>query len=86
MENTYMPAPFKKKPEYCDISIDLLQISAKRRFLIKWALFTLKLGWLKTNAGTDVRPQNNMYLSAPDTPLAKPFTSETFTDSKPPKF
>ena len=29
MENTYMPAPFKTKPEYCDINIVLLQISAK---------------------------------------------------------
>ena len=45
--------------------------------------FTLKLGWLKTNAGTNIRPQNDMYLSASEyTPLAKPFTSKTFTDSK----
>ena len=30
-----------------------------------WAYFTLKLGWLKTNVGTNIGPQNNMYLSAP---------------------
>ena len=29
MENIYMPAPFKKKPEYWDTNIVLLQISAK---------------------------------------------------------
>ena len=29
MENTDMPAPFKKNTEYCDINIVLLQISAK---------------------------------------------------------
>ena len=34
----------------------------------EWAYFTLKLGWLKTNAGTNIRPQNNMYLSAPEYP------------------
>ena len=28
-----------------------------------WAYFTLKLGWLNTNAGTNIGPQNNMYLS-----------------------
>ena len=33
-----------------------------------WACFTLKLGWLKTNAGTNIRPQNNMYLSALECP------------------
>ena len=27
--NTYMQASFKKKPEYCDINIVLLQVSAK---------------------------------------------------------
>ena len=35
----------------------------------KWAYFTLKeilkLGWLKTVAGTNIGPQNIMYLSAP---------------------
>ena len=29
-----------------------------------WAYFTLKLGWLKTYAGTKILPQNTMYLSA----------------------
>ena len=28
-------------------------------------VFTLKLGWLEANAGTNIGPQNNMYLSAP---------------------
>ena len=28
-----------------------------------WAYFTLKLGWLKTTAGTNMGPQNGMYLS-----------------------
>ena len=37
-------------------------------FSQKWALFTLKLGWFKTNAGTNIRPQNNMYLSGPEYP------------------
>ena len=30
-----------------------------------WAYFTLKLGWLKTSAGTNMEPKNDMYLSAP---------------------
>ena len=29
------------------------------------AYFTLKLGWSKTNAGTNIGPQNDMYLSVP---------------------
>ena len=29
-----------------------------------WAYFSLELGWLKTNAGTNIGPQDNMYLSA----------------------
>ena len=29
-----------------------------------WAYFTLKMGWLKTNAGTNIGPQNSVYLSA----------------------
>ena len=34
----------------------------------KWAYFTLKLYWLKTDVGRNIRPQNNMYLSAPEYP------------------
>ena len=30
-----------------------------------WAYFTSKLGWLKTNAGTNIGPQNDMYLYSP---------------------
>ena len=28
-----------------------------------WAYFTFRLGWLKTNAGANIGPQNNMYVS-----------------------
>ena len=30
-----------------------------------WDYFTLTLGWLKTNAGTNMALQNNTNLSAP---------------------
>ena len=33
-----------------------------------WAYFTWKSGWLNTSAGTNMGPQNNTYLSAPDIP------------------
>ena len=68
MENTDMPAPFKKNTEYCDIHIVFSKFLRNEGFSQKWALFTLKLGWFKTNAGTNIRPQNNMYLSAPEYP------------------
>ena len=30
-----------------------------------WAYFTMKSGWLKTSAGTDMEPQNYAYLYPP---------------------
>ena len=41
------------------------------------AYFTWKLGWLKTSAGTNMGPQNNMYLSAPDFPGYHFITKQT---------
>ena len=38
------------------------------------AYFTLKLGWSKTNAGTNIGPQNDMYLSAPGQDCQAMFT------------
>ena len=31
-----------------------------------WAYFTLKLGWPKATAGTNMGKQNDIYLSAPE--------------------
>ena len=51
-----------------------------------WAYFTLKMGWLKASAGTNVGPQNIVYLfvpgihmssSAPRTQLGHPLDSQT---------
>ena len=68
--NTYMQAPFKKKTLNIAISILFFcKLLRNEGLSQKWAYFTLKLGWLKTNAGTNRRPQNNMYLSAPEYPV-----------------
>ena len=56
----------RKKPERSDVNTVLnfceIKVCPKTR-----AYFTLKLGWLKTNAGTNIGPRNNMCLSAPGT-------------------
>ena len=44
-----------------------------------WAYFTWKSGWLETGAGTNVGPQNNTYLSAPDI-TGYHFHNQTNTD------
>ena len=57
----------RKKPEHSDINL----VTFFCKFLLNkglfqtWAYFTLKLGWLKTSAGTNIGPQNNMFLSTP---------------------
>ena len=62
--NTYMQAPFKKKTLNIGTSILFFCKFLRNTGLSKtWAYSTLKLGWFKTNAGTKIIPQNNMYLS-----------------------
>ena len=34
-----------------------------------WAYLTMKSGWFKTSAGTNMGPQNNTYLFAPGYPV-----------------
>ena len=54
-----MQAPFEKKPEKCKF----LRNKGPSQNV---GYFTLKLGWLKTNAGTNIGQQNDMHLSAPE--------------------
>ena len=56
----------RKKPEHWDINAVFFCKFLRNKSLSQKAYFTLKLGWLKTNAGTNIGPQNNMYLSAPE--------------------
>ena len=58
----------EKKPEYCDIILFFCKFLQNEDLSQEWAYFNLKLGWLKTNAGTNIRPQNNIDLSAPEYP------------------
>ena len=50
----------QKTPEYGDIIFFFCKFLRNEDLSQEWAYFTLKLGWLKTNAGTKIRPQNNM--------------------------
>ena len=63
-----MQAPLKK-PEHWDIEcsscVNFCEIKPLKVCPKTWAYFALKLGWFKTNAGTNIGPQNDMYLSAP---------------------
>ena len=48
--------------QYCSL-INVCEIKVCPK---TWAYFTLKLGWFKTTAGTNMGPQSDLYLSAPE--------------------
>ena len=62
-----MQAPFKKKTlaleyQYCSL-VNFCEIKVCPKTL---AYFTLKLGWFKAAARTNMGPQNDTYLPAPE--------------------